>query len=103
MPARRSDCRPTRRCGWRREGDAEAETVLFNLTGLANYYGTYLTTWQAGQPRPGTSTLNLSDRQVASNQAVVPLGVQRAVDVYNFFGYTNIVVDVFGYFAPRPA
>jgi hypothetical protein len=80
---------------------AEARTALFNLTGLANYYGTYLTAFQAGQPRPGTSNLNLMDLQVASNQAVVPLGVQRAVDVYNHFGYTNIIVDVFGYFAPR--
>ncbi|HEX2133324.1 MAG TPA: hypothetical protein VHH15_17385 [Actinophytocola sp.] len=82
---------------------AAAESVLFNLTGLANYYGTHLTVYQAGQPRPGTSTLNLDARQAVSNHAIVPLGDLRGVDVYNHAGYTNVIVDLAGYFAPRAA
>ncbi|MBB4909541.1 hypothetical protein [Actinophytocola algeriensis] len=81
---------------------AEAETVSFNLTGIGDY-GTYthLTAHQAGTPLPATSTLNLYSLQIASNQAVVPLGVDRAVDVYNHVNYPDAIVDVFGYFAPR--
>lgn len=80
---------------------AEAETVLFNLTGLGYYYGTHLTTWPTGQPRPNTSTLNLTYQQAASNHAVVDLGTGRAVDVYNHTDHTHVIVDVSGYFAPR--
>lgn len=81
----------------------QASTVLFNLTGLGNYYPTYLTTWQAGRPRPATSNLNVAPLQSAANHAIVPLGTTRAVDVYNNFGYTDIILDVSGYFAPREA
>ncbi|GAB3444939.1 hypothetical protein [Actinophytocola sediminis] len=80
---------------------AEATTVLFNLTGIGNYYPTHLTAWQAGTPRPGTSTLNLRDQQVVANHAVVGLGAERAVDVYNRAGYTHVIVDAFGYFGSR--
>lgn len=76
----------------------DATTILFNLTGIGNYYPTHLTTWQAGRPRPATSTLNVRDRQVASNHAVVALGAERAIDVYNQSGYTDVIVDAFGYF-----
>lgn len=82
-------------------GAVPAETVVFTLTGLSYFYGGYLTAWEAGTPRPGTSTLNLNGRQTASNLAVVPVGVQRAVDVYNHADHTHVVVDVVGYFAPR--
>jgi hypothetical protein len=81
---------------------AEAETVSFNLTGVADYANyTYLTAYEAGTTRPGTSTLNLYSLQIASNQTVVPLGVDRAVDLYNHVNYPHAIVDVFGYFAPR--
>ena len=78
----------------------EAETVAFNLTGIADYANfTYLTAFQAGTTRPNTSTLNLYSLQIASNQTVVPLGVSRAVDLYNHLNYPNAVIDLFGYFA----
>ena len=80
----------------------EAETVLFNLTGITDYGNyTHLTAYQAGTTRPNTSTLNLYSLQVASNQTVVPLGVSRAVDLYNHVNYPDAVIDVFGYFAAR--
>ena len=94
--------RGTRRIAMDHVVPAEAETVSFNLTGVADY-GTYthLTAYQAGTTRPGTSTLNLYSDQVASNQTVVPLGVARAVDLYNHVNYPDAIIDVFGYFAQR--
>lgn len=80
---------------------AEAETVLFNLTGIGYFYGTSLTAWPAGQPRPNVSSVNINGSQTAANHAVVDLGTRRAVDVYNASDHTHIVVDVAGYFAPR--
>jgi hypothetical protein len=81
---------------------AGAETVSFNLTGVADYANyTYLTAFQAGTTRPGTSTLNLYSLQAASNQTVVPLGTDRAVDLYNHVNHPDAIIDVFGYFAPR--
>lgn len=79
----------------------EAEAVLFNLTGIATG-DTYLAAYPAGTSRPGTSTLNLAPGQTASNQAATGLGAQQGIDVYNHAGNTHVVVDVFGYFAPRP-
>ena len=79
----------------------EAEAVLFNLTGIATS-DTFLAAYPAGTPRPGTSTLNLAAGQTASNQAANGLGAQHGIDVYNHAGNTHVVVDVFGYFAPRP-
>jgi hypothetical protein len=79
----------------------DATAVLFNLTGIATRE-TYLAAYPGGTPRPGTSTLNLAAGQVASNQAVTDLGAQRGIDVYNHAGDTHVIVDVFGYFAPRP-
>jgi hypothetical protein len=81
---------------------ADAETVAFNLTGIDHYSGgTYLTAFQAGTTRPGISQLNLNTLQIASNQTVVPLGVSRAIDLYNHLNYPDAIIDVFGYFAPR--
>lgn len=79
----------------------EASAVLFNLTGIATRE-TYLAAYPAGTPRPVTSTLNLAAGQTASNQAATGLGTQRGIDVDNHAGDTHVVVDVFGYFAPRP-
>jgi hypothetical protein len=79
----------------------EATAVLFNLTGIATRE-TFLAAYPAGTPRPVASTLNLAAGQTASNQAATNLGAQRGIDVYNHAGDTHVVVDVFGYFAPRP-
>lgn len=94
--------RGTRRIALDHVVPVEAETVSFNLTGVADYGNyTHLTAYQAGTTRPATSTLNLYSLQVASNQTVVPLGVERAVDLYNHVNYPHAIIDVFGYFAPR--
>jgi hypothetical protein len=94
--------RGTRRVALDHVLPAGADTASFNLTGIAEYGNvTHLTAYQAGTTRPATSTLNLYSLQVASNQTVVPLGVERAIDLYNHVNYPNAVIDIFGYFAPR--
>lgn len=109
-PVRRFDSRPTSLApGSQRQVwvdgvvPADATAVLLNLTGVANSQATFLTTWPSGHPRPGTSTLNLTRLQIASNHSVVPLGAAPTVEVYNHSGYTDIIVDVAGYFGAQPA
>ena len=94
--------RGTRRVSLDHVLPAGAAAASFNLTGIAEYGNvTYMTAFQPGTTRPGVSTLNLYSLQTASNQTVVPLGLERGIDLYNHVNYPHAVVDVFGYFAPR--
>jgi hypothetical protein len=58
----------------------------------------YLTIWPTGEPIPGVSTLNDLSGGVVANAAIVPAGVNGAIDV--FVGdATNLIIDINGYFA----
>ncbi len=58
----------------------------------------YLTLWPDGQQQPLVSTLNASDGAVTSNMAIVPT-LNGDIDSFAF-NWTNLILDVFGYFAP---
>ena len=58
----------------------------------------YLTLWPDGQGRPGVSTLNAVDGEITSNMAIVGTG-DGEIDAYAT-GLTNLILDIFGYFAP---
>jgi len=58
----------------------------------------YLTLWPDGQQQPVVSTLNASDGAVTSNLAIVPT-TNGEIDGFAF-SWTNLLLDVFGYFAP---
>jgi hypothetical protein len=49
-----------------------------------------------------TSNVNLRTNQVRSNLAVVPVGADGSITVYNGIGNTHVVLDVMGYFVNRP-
>jgi hypothetical protein len=51
--------------------------------------------------RPSASTLNLNPGEIRSNATITDL-FNGQFDVYNFFGSTNVVVDVNGTFDPLP-
>ena len=48
-----------------------------------------------------TSNVNLRNNQVRSNLAVVPLGADGSITVYNGAGNTHVVLDVMGYFVKK--
>jgi len=60
---------------------------------------TYLTVWPKGGAKPTISNLNTQAGAAAiSNSAVVPVGDDRQISVFNSAGSVNIIVDVQGYF-----
>ncbi|MER5637792.1 PKD domain-containing protein [Kitasatospora sp. NPDC002227] len=79
---------------------AGATAAVLNVTGTRSTSGGYLTVYPTGQARPGTSNLNFTAGQTVPNQVVVPLGADGKVTLYNRFGSTDVVVDVFGYYSP---
>jgi alpha-tubulin suppressor-like RCC1 family protein len=82
---------------------ASAAAVTFNLTGTGPTASTYLTAYPTGQNVPTASNLNLARGQTAANLVTVALGTGREVDVFNFAGNVDFLMDVAGYFAPAPA
>jgi Cysteine-rich secretory protein family len=78
----------------------DAAAVLLNVTVTEPTVGGYLTVWPAGGPRPEASNLNFVAGQTAANAVFVGVGAQRSVDVFNFAGSAQLVVDVVGY-VPR--
>ncbi|WP_441250163.1 PKD domain-containing protein [Kitasatospora sp. McL0602] len=79
---------------------ADATSVVLNLTSTDADAGGYLTAYASGTERPGTSNLNFAARQTVANQVVVPIGADGKVSIYNKFGHTQVVADVFGYYSP---
>ena len=80
-----------------------AQAYAFNLTALPLHGSlNYLTAWPAGQPQPGTSTLNAPTGAVTANAAIVQGGTSGDISVYSY-NDTNLIIDVNGYFAPPGA
>jgi hypothetical protein len=57
----------------------------------------YVTAYPAGAPRPDTSTLNAHAEHDASNSAIIPVGVDEAIDLFAQSS-TDLVVDLTGVF-----
>jgi hypothetical protein len=79
---------------------ASAVAAVFNLTGTNTTARTYVTAWPAGGSKPNASNLNLVAGQTAANLSTVALGAGDTLDVGNFQGDVDIVIDLAGYFAP---
>lgn len=80
--------------------------VLVNLTAvnnLANSAGTHVSIVPEPAPegaRPETSNLNLVKGQVRSVMAIVPVGDDGSIWLYNRAGATDLIVDIVGYLRP---
>jgi hypothetical protein len=75
-----------------------AQAYVFNATAIPNNTLNYLTLWPDGKGRPTVSTLNAVDGQITSNMAIVGT-TNGEIDAYAS-GLTNLILDMFGYFAP---
>ncbi len=76
--------------------------VVVNLTGIAPSQSTYLTAHASDVGRPLASTVNLNPGFVVPNLAVVKVGADGAIAVFNDSGTTDVVVDVLGYIPATP-
>ena len=78
---------------------ADATAVVLNVTAVDTTSGSYLTAWPTGQARPTASDLNWSRGATVANLAVVEVGANGAISLYNNFGSTDVVIDIEGYFS----
>ncbi|PBC78756.1 parallel beta helix pectate lyase-like protein [Streptomyces sp. TLI_235] len=77
---------------------ASARAVVLNLTATASTTGGYLAAYPHGGSRPNVSSLNFTAGQTVANQAIVPIGRDGQIDLYNFRGDTQVIADVVGYY-----
>lgn len=83
-----------------RKVPASATAVTVNLTATGATTSTFVTAWPSGTARPVSSNVNVVRGVTTPNQAVVALGANRKIDLYNKNGSVHVVVDVTGYYQP---
>jgi hypothetical protein len=77
--------------------------VMVNVTAVNNQPGsvpTFLTVTPTPTPagvEPSTSVTNVSAGQVKANMAIVPVGDDGAIRIFNRSGSNHVIVDVLGY------
>jgi len=73
--------------------------VLINLTSVDATSAGFLTAYADGTTRPSASNLNLVVGGAAvPNLALVPIGADGCIDIYDSSGSVDVVADVEGYF-----
>ncbi|WP_461119250.1 RCC1 domain-containing protein [Saccharothrix stipae] len=76
-----------------------AAAAVLNLTGTNATASTHVTAYPTDTTRPVASNLNLVAGHDTANAAVVALGANARMTLYNNAGSTDLVVDVAGFFA----
>lgn len=74
--------------------------VVVNLTVTDPTTSGYVTAYPAGIPAPFVSTLDFRAGSTKANLALVTLGRNGQISIFNAYGTTQIVVDVEGWYAP---
>jgi hypothetical protein len=74
----------------------DVAAVAVNITGISPTTSTYVTVWPDGA-RPTTSNLNLAPQEIRAGFAIVGLGADGALRLYNNGGSTHLAVDILGY------
>lgn len=86
--------------------NAAIDGVLVNLTAVNSLPGSQpthisiLPDAPAAGERPTTSNLNLIAGQTRSVMAIVPVGADGAIHLFNRAGSTHLIVDIVGYLQP---
>jgi Cysteine-rich secretory protein family len=84
-------------------GGAGAPTaVVANVTVTNTSAASYLTVWPESSGLPMASDLNWTASLTVPNLVVVALGPSGAIDIFNNFGGTDVIVDVVGYYVGTP-
>jgi hypothetical protein len=74
--------------------------VVINVTVTNTTASSALIVWPDGVAKPLASDLNWTAGMAVPNLVVVKLGANGKIDIYNYVGSTDVVMDVAGYFAP---
>jgi hypothetical protein len=76
---------------------AEARVVVLNVTATEPTLGGFLTVWPAGEPQPGTSSLNMPAGKTVPNLVITRVGAGGRVSIYNDSGSTHVFADVLAF------
>jgi hypothetical protein len=76
-----------------------ASAVLVNLTGVMPTSATYVSAYPDGSALPISSNLIQAAGTDRAVLALVPVGPDGSIDLYNNVGSINIVADIEGYYA----
>ena len=80
--------------------DPNVTGVMVNITAVAQTQNTFVSATPGDVPPgalPTTSNTNLAKGQVKANMAIVPVGADGSIRLYNAYGNTHLIVDVLGY------
>lgn len=80
-----------------------AQAYALNVTVVPTGELGYLSIYPTGSAPPGVSTLNSWNGRILANSAIVPAGINGSVNVFTSLptgATTDVVLDLFGYFAP---
>ena len=82
-------------------GTNEVSAVELNITVTNTTADSFLTVWPQGSSRPTASNLNWSTGNTVANRVIVPIQqvINGGINIYNFLGNTDVVVDVVGWFS----
>lgn len=75
-----------------------ASAVVLNLTAVSPSQAGYITVYPAGSSQPTASNLSFSAGEQISNRVIAEVGTGGQVEIYNYTGTTNLLVDVDGYY-----
>jgi hypothetical protein len=77
---------------------AGVSAVLLNVTAANEIgHGGFLTLYQTGITRPAASTLDYRGGVTVANQALVRVGADGTISIFNSAGQVNVIVDVEGW------
>lgn len=76
--------------------------VVLNLTAVAPSADTFLSAYATDAVRPASSVVNVVTGETRPNLAVVEVGTEGKVRIYNRNGTVDVVADVVGWFASGP-
>ncbi len=76
-----------------------AASVVVNITAVNQTQHSFLTAFASGTVRPNTSNLNPRPGLTATNLAVVSVGVDGKISIFNSVGSVDVIVDVMGWFS----
>ena len=74
------------------------DAVAVNVTVVSPTASNYLTVYPNGTPKPNASNINFVVGQNIPNMAIVKVGIDGKIAIYNESGLTQVIVDVVGWF-----
>lgn len=80
----------------------DAVAVVINITSIRATSRSFVTAWPADELRPLAASLNTEPGQNTPNLAVLKLGGNGALKIFNSRGTTHLTADVAGWFVDAP-